>query len=100
MRSALLVAGAGLAVALSALQLVQMRHQNLAAFRHIQQLAGEHDRLNEQWGKLLVEQATWTVRRVESRARAELGMHNPPPDAVHYLLLRPAARVAAAGAQP
>ncbi|MCY4244249.1 MAG: cell division protein FtsL [Gammaproteobacteria bacterium] len=98
MRSALFIAG--LALALSALQLVDVRHQNLAAFMHIQQLAGEYDRLNEQWGKLLAEQATWTVRRVESRARAELGMHNPPPGAVYYLLLRPAASVAAAGAQP
>lgn len=98
MRSALFIAG--LAVALSALQLVQVRHQNLEAFMRLQQLAAEHDRLIEQWGKLLTEQATWTVRRVESRARDELGMHNPPPDAVHYLQLPPPPQVAAAGAQP
>lgn len=97
MRSALFIAG--LVMALSALQLVQVRHQNLDAFMRIQQLAAEHDRLSEQWGKLLAEQATWTVRRVESRARAKLGMHNPPPDAVHYLQLPPPAQVAAAGAE-
>jgi cell division protein FtsL len=56
-------------------------------FVQIQALDRVRDRLNEQWGRLQLEQSTWaTADRIETLARTKLGMHEP--DVNNMVLLK------------
>lgn len=67
-----------LAVFLTALKVVTTRHEARKLFVEIQALEQVRDSLNEEWGKLQLEQSTWaTDGRVESMARTKLGMKLP-----------------------
>ena len=71
---------AGLCAFASAVELVLNRHASRKLFVELQALRETHQRLNEEWGQLLLEQATWaTHARVESVAREQLGMVTPRP---------------------
>ena len=64
-----------MAVLLSAIQVVLAQHEARTNFIEIQQLKQQEDRLNEEWGKLQLEQSTWaTDDRVEELARTKLEM--------------------------
>lgn len=66
------------AIFLSALQVVVHRHQARRTFVEVQALERERDRLNEEWGRLQLEQSTWaTDVRVEEIARTRLQMLEP-----------------------
>lgn len=66
-----------LAVA-GALAVVHVRHENRVRFIELQEAQAERDRLNVQWGQLLLEQATWGQHsQVEKSARERLGMQMP-----------------------
>ncbi len=66
------------AVILSAVQLVRMRHESRQLFVELQALERSRDELNEQWGQLQLEEATWSRHsRVEEIARNRLQMHLP-----------------------
>lgn len=69
------------AVLVSALLVVQARHESRILFAEIQALERKRDALNEEWARLQLEQSTWAMAsRIESLARTKLEMHSPSPD--------------------
>jgi cell division protein FtsL len=75
-------------VFVSAMQVVIARHDARTLFVEIQKLEKIRDELNEEWGRLQLEQSTWaTDVRVENLARSELGMKMPERDTL--VLLKP-----------
>lgn len=69
------------AVLVSALLVVQARHQSRIVFTEIQSLEQKRDVLNEQWARLQLEQSTWAMaNRIESLARTKLDMRSPKPE--------------------
>lgn len=74
---------AGLLTFSSAVQLVLNRHASRALFVELQDLRASRQALEQEWGQLLLEQATWATHvRVESLARDSLGMIAPSPELV------------------
>lgn len=72
------VALLGLAVFLSALALIDARHQNRVLFEQLQQERQQRDQLNIDWGRLLLEQSTWSTHAyIEQSATQKLGMGLP-----------------------
>jgi cell division protein FtsL len=68
----------GLAVFASAIANVFYQHQSRKLFVEIQQLETVRDGLDEEWGRLQLEQSTWaTEERIEKIARDKLGMVEP-----------------------
>lgn len=83
MKRALLTMALVLAVIGSAMSVVLVRHHSRKLFVELQTLEKERDAMNEEWGQLQLEQATWgTHARVEEIARARLGMTQPPPHSI------------------
>lgn len=71
------------AVFVSAVQVVVTRHESRRLFVELQALERARDGLNEEWGRLQLEQSTWgTHGRVESLARSKLGMTMPTAEAL------------------
>ena len=67
-----------LVVFLSALAIVITQHQTRKLFVEIQELEKTRDGLNEEWGRLQLEQSTWAMDdRIENMARMKLGMEDP-----------------------
>lgn len=65
-------------VLLSALAVIDARHENRALFAQLQQLRQQRDQLNVEWGQLLLEQSTWSTHaRIEQLATGELDMQMP-----------------------
>ncbi len=70
-----------LAVLVSAISVIYVKHVGRAQFIELQKLENKRDRLNEEWGRLLLEQSTWaTPGRVEFEARKRLKMIVPTPE--------------------
>jgi cell division protein FtsL len=68
----------GLATFLSAIALIDARHQNRVLFEQLDQLHQERDQLNVDWGRLLLEQSTWSTHAyIEQSATQKLGMGLP-----------------------
>lgn len=68
----------GTAVFFSAVMVVIARHDTRKLFVEIQRLGKDRDSLNEEWGRLLLEQSTWaTDARIESVSKTELHMIEP-----------------------
>jgi len=66
------------AIYISAINIVVAQHNARKYFVEIQELEKTRDILNEEWGKLQLEQSTWaTDDRVEGLARTQLGMIEP-----------------------
>ena len=62
----------------SAISVVLAQHQARKVFVEIQEFEKQKDQLNEEWGKLQLEQSTWaTDDRIEKIARTELEMLEP-----------------------
>jgi cell division protein FtsL len=71
------------AVFVSALAIVMARHESRKLFVELQALERQQDTLNEEWGRLQLEQATWAAHnRVEDLARIRLEMVVPDKKAV------------------
>ncbi|MBL1141615.1 MAG: cell division protein FtsL [Proteobacteria bacterium] len=71
---------------LSALHVVIARHDTRRLFVELQQLERTNDQLNEEWGRLQLEQSTWAINdRIESLARTELDMKMPEQSSVVLL---------------
>lgn len=67
-----------LAVLCSALAVSWSVHRARALTATLQQLQAEHDRLQTEWGQLLLEHSTWgSYARVERVAREKLDMKLP-----------------------
>lgn len=72
-----------LAVIMSAIACVYARHESRKQFSLLQQLIVQRDALEVDWGRLQIEQSTWSTHsRVEQLARRKMGMHNPRPDEI------------------
>jgi cell division protein FtsL len=77
-----------IAVLVSALAVVQLRHETRQRYAALQQLQGQRDALNVEWGQLLLEEGAWSQhRRVETLARSQLGMNLPEPKHVAVVRL-------------
>jgi cell division protein FtsL len=75
-----------IAIFVSALQVVITRHETRRLFVELQALERTHDELNEEWGRLQLEQSTWAINdRIETFARTELGMKMPEQSSVVLL---------------
>ena len=73
-------------VFISAIQVVVVQHEARKTFVELQRLEKTRDELNEEWGRLLLEQSTWaTDDRIEMLARSKLMMVDP--DYETYVLL-------------
>ena len=67
----------------SAVSVVYVKHLNRKLFIELQTLERERDRMQEEWGQLLLEQSTWaTQERVERIARDRLDLDTPPPNRI------------------
>jgi len=83
-RHLLLLAGAVLATAIA---VIELRHESRLRFAELQTLRAERDALNTEWGKLLLEEGTWSEhRRIESIARTQLDMRLPGRE--HIVVIR------------
>jgi len=74
------------AVFVSAVKVVLVQHEARRAFAETQALEDKRDALNEEWGRLQLEQSTWaTADRIERLARSKLHMVNPDADSIVLL---------------
>ncbi|MCI0442504.1 cell division protein FtsL [bacterium] len=74
------------AVFISAMEVVVARHQARKLFVEIQTLEKIRDELNEEWGRLQLEQSTWSTDvRIESLTRSEFGMKTPDINSIVLL---------------
>ena len=65
-------------VVITSLAITMTRHQSRKLFVELQALEQEHDAMNDEWGRLQLEQATLgTHGRIEERARSALNMTMP-----------------------
>ena len=70
--------GLVLAVVWTAVSIVGASHDCRQAYARLQSMQANQWTMQEQWGKLLLEQSTWAAHyRVEQLARRELGMRLP-----------------------
>jgi len=77
-RSTILLA---IAIIVSALAVVYVRQLSREAFVELQALQSDHDALNVEWGKLLLEEGAFSSHpRIEKDAREKLNMAMPAPD--------------------
>ena len=68
-------------VIISAVGVIYSKHLNRNEFIQLQKLEKQRDLLNEEWGRLLLEQSTWgSPSRVEQQARTRLDMIVPSAD--------------------
>ena len=78
-----LVGSAALLLALSlvsAFAIIQSTHACRGLHTRLQDLEASHWQLQEDYGRLLLEQSTWgSHHRVEKVARSDLGMRAPDP---------------------
>lgn len=85
MKLPVLLAGA---VFLSAVAVVVTQHEARRTFVQVQELEAARDELNEEWGRLQLEQSTWaTDDRIEQIART--GLHMREADAAVLVRLGP-----------
>jgi len=72
------VALLGVAVFLSAIALIDARHKNRVLFEQLEQMHQERDQLNIDWGRLLLEESTWSTHAyIEQSATQKLDMGVP-----------------------
>jgi len=75
-----------LLVLASAAQAISVKHESSMLFQQNERLVVERDRLNIEWGRLQLEQSSWsTLSVVEQDARARLGMAIPRADEVRLV---------------
>lgn len=68
----------GLALISTAVAVVESSHQCRAMYSRLQAMQSAQWDMQEQWGRLLLEQSTWAAHyRVEQLAVKELGMRLP-----------------------
>ena len=82
-KSAIVCGVLAVSVVLTAIVCVYARHESRRQFGQLQQLIAQRDALEVDWGRLQIEQSTWSTHaRVESLARKKMGMRSPPPDEI------------------
>lgn len=74
-------------VLVSAVSVVQTQHVSRKVFMEIEQLKKDRDLLNEEWGRLQLEQSTWALdERVERMVKEEIGMRVPDNSSLVFLV--------------
>jgi len=82
-RQTLLVITLALAVLVSAIAVIEAKHESRKRFVALQNLEMERDRMNVEWGQLQLEQGTWaTHSRIESIAYKQLHMVIPEMESI------------------
>ncbi len=77
-------------VFISAMAVVFVRSANRQSFLILQAVTLERDRLSEEWGRLQLENATWSLHDlIENEARQRLDMIAPNPTETIVLRLGP-----------
>ena len=67
-------------VVATAIACVYARHESRSQFSQLQSLIAQRDELEVDWGRLQIEQSTWSTHsRVERLARKKMQMRNPAP---------------------
>jgi cell division protein FtsL len=71
------------AVVASAVLVAYQRQESRRLFYALERLNSERDEANIEWGRLKLEQATWSENsRIEQIARRDLGLTFPEPEQV------------------
>tara|TARA_Y100001934_G_C11785491_1_gene510217 strand:- start:146 stop:418 length:273 start_codon:yes stop_codon:yes gene_type:complete len=77
-------------VFITAMAVVFVRSANRQSFLALQAATLERDRLSEEWGRLQLENATWSLHDlIENEARQKLDMIAPNPLETTVLYLAP-----------
>lgn len=76
---------AGIMLLASSMALIYVRHLNRTVFVKQQSVFLQRDELNIEWRKLLTELATWSVLRIENKARKELNLVVPTIDQTEFV---------------
>lgn len=75
-----------LAILTTAFCIIYIKDLNRRFFIRYQTVQTTHDRLYEEWGKLLLEQSTWSTQaRIQALAKKQLHMNLPTPKEVALL---------------
>jgi len=75
-----------LAIMSSAVSVIYSKHQSRKLFIELQKLEKQIDELNVDWGRLQLEQSTWSSHgRIEEIARNKLHMTLPKANEVIYI---------------
>ena len=70
-----LLTALGVAVMVSALGSIYVKHENRQLFSKLHELNKQRDEIEIEWGRLQLEQSTWATHvRIEKIAREKLGM--------------------------
>ncbi len=78
-----------IAVVVTAVSIVDASHECRQAYARLQGLQASQWDMQEQWGKLLLEQSTWAAHhRVEQLARKDLDMRPPRASELELVLPR------------
>nr|VFK43721.1 MAG: cell division protein FtsL [Candidatus Kentron sp. TC]VFK44354.1 MAG: cell division protein FtsL [Candidatus Kentron sp. TC]VFK58371.1 MAG: cell division protein FtsL [Candidatus Kentron sp. TC] len=78
-----LIGGLMLAILISSVSVVYVKHEDRALFVELQRLKRKRDSLEVEWGKLSLEQSTWATHdRIERIAKEQLHLVIPPMDSV------------------
>lgn len=84
----LLVTALAMTVLMSAVAVIQAKHESRKRFVALQTLEQERDRMNVEWGQLQLEQGTWaTHSRIERIAHKRLHMVIPERDSIEIVKL-------------
>jgi len=74
-------------VMVSAIACVYAKHESRKLFTELQELIAERDRMEVDWGRLQIEQGTWsTYARVEQVAREKMNMRLPNAEQINLLI--------------
>lgn len=70
----------------SAIACIYAKHESRKLFTELQGLIAERDRMEVDWGRLQIEQGTWsTYARVEQVAREKMNMRLPQAEQINLL---------------
>ena len=73
-------------VVISAIACVYARHESRSQFTQLQSLTAQRDALEVNWGRLQIEQSTWSAyARVERQARKHMAMRIPVPEEIEVV---------------
>lgn len=75
----------GIILLASSIVLIYVRHLNRTVFVQEQAISSQRDELNIEWRKLLTELATWSVLRIENKARKELQLIVPTIEQTQFV---------------
>ena len=79
-----------LIIFVSAIAVVFVRSANRQSFLALQAATSERDKLSEEWGRLQLEHATWSLHDlIENEARQRLDMVAPDPREIVVLRFGP-----------